>query len=51
MIKILLVDDKKVFAKGLSLSLEQEGFEVTKVFDGREAYCFEKNLAFSITWT
>lgn len=34
---ILLVDDEKLFVKGLSASLKKEGFKVFTAFDGREA--------------
>ena len=34
---LLLVDDEKLFVKGLSASLKKEGFNVFTAFDGREA--------------
>ncbi|MGF7186732.1 DNA-binding response OmpR family regulator [Desulfitispora alkaliphila] len=35
--KILLIDDEKLLVKGLKKSLEQEGYEVKAVYDGRTA--------------
>ncbi|MGI6533111.1 MAG: hypothetical protein ACOX23_00630 [Peptococcia bacterium] len=32
---ILLVDDEKLFVKGLTEILEREGFQVYQAFDGR----------------
>jgi len=34
---LLLVDDEKLFVKGLSTSLKKEGFKVFTAFDGKEA--------------
>ena len=34
---LLLVDDEKLFVKGLSASLRKEGFQVFPAFDGRKA--------------
>ncbi|MBS4026763.1 MAG: response regulator transcription factor [Clostridia bacterium] len=36
--KLLLVDDEKLLAKGLKKSLEQEGYEVNVAYDGEEAW-------------
>ncbi|SCL84240.1 response regulator transcription factor [Sporanaerobacter sp. PP17-6a] len=35
--KILIVDDEKIFVKGLKYSLEQDGYTVDTAFDGHEA--------------
>lgn len=35
--KVLIVDDERLLVKGLSKSLQQEGFEVTGAYDGEEA--------------
>ena len=35
--KILVVDDEKLIAKGIRFSLEQDGMEVTCAYDGEEA--------------
>lgn len=35
--KILVVDDEKLIIKGITFSLEQDGFEVDSAFDGEEA--------------
>lgn len=35
--KILIVDDEKIFVKGLKYSLEQDGYTVDTAFDGYEA--------------
>ncbi|HHY05676.1 MAG TPA: response regulator [Clostridia bacterium] len=37
MMRIFLVDDEKLFVKGLTAILENEGFQVTSVFDGEKA--------------
>ncbi|KAB3526658.1 response regulator transcription factor [Alkaliphilus serpentinus] len=44
--KILLVDDERLLIKGLSKSLQQEGFEVTATYDGEEALAVFERLAF-----
>lgn len=36
--RVLVVDDEKLIVKGLKFSLEQDGYEVTAAYDGKEAY-------------
>ena len=46
--KVLVVDDEKLIVKGIRFSLEQEGMEVTCVYDGEEALEAAKNTEFDI---
>lgn len=48
MTKILLVDDEKLFVKGLSAILEHEGFQVTKAFDGEKAWELIQKVSFAL---
>jgi DNA-binding response OmpR family regulator len=45
MYKLLLVDDEASFLKGLTLSLEHEGYEVHPAYDGNEALAAFNRLA------
>ncbi|MBS3986191.1 MAG: response regulator transcription factor [Selenomonadales bacterium] len=45
MYKLLLVDDEASFLKGLTLSLEHEGYEVHAAYDGNEALAAFSRLA------
>ena len=38
--KILVVDDEKLIVKGITFSLEQEGFEIDSAFDGIKVSLF-----------
>ena len=35
--KVLVVDDEKLIVKGIKYSLEQDGMEESRAYDGREA--------------
>ncbi|WP_416197721.1 MAG: response regulator transcription factor [Sporanaerobacter sp.] len=46
--KILIVDDEKLFVKGLKYSLEQDGYIVDAAFDGYEALEKAKNKRYDL---
>ncbi len=46
--KILVVDDEKLIVKGITFSLEQEGFEIDSAFDGEEALNLAKSKAYDL---
>ena len=46
--KILIVDDEKLIVKGLKYSLDQEGYDVECVYDGRSAVEAAKNGSFDL---
>lgn len=46
--RILLVDDEKAFIKGLSVSLEMEGYEVVACYDGEQAWQVFKQEFFDL---
>ena len=45
---ILVVDDEKLFVKGINFSLEQDGMEVTAAYDGEEALQYIKEGNFDL---
>jgi len=46
--RILIVDDERLLVKGLKRSLEQEKFEVTAAYDGRQAWDLIKEYKFEL---
>lgn len=46
--KILIVDDEKLFVKGLKYSLEQDGYIIDTAFDGYEALGKSKNKRYDL---
>ncbi len=46
--KILIVDDEKLFVKGLKYSLEQDGYIIDTAFDGYEALEKAKNKRYDL---
>lgn len=46
--RILVVDDEPLIVKGLKFSLEQDGYEVTAAFDGKEAIDKFENGSFDL---
>ena len=46
--QILVVDDEKLIVKGIKISLEQDGMEVTAAYDGEEALQLIKDNSFDL---
>ncbi|WP_138160474.1 response regulator [Peptoniphilus catoniae] len=46
--KILVVDDEKAIAEIIEYNLDQEGYEITKAFDGKECLDVFKNKKFDL---
>ncbi|MBC7960438.1 MAG: response regulator transcription factor, partial [Vallitaleaceae bacterium] len=46
--KILVVDDEKLIVKGITFSLEQDGFEIDSAFDGEEALNLARTNAYDL---
>lgn len=46
--KILVVDDEKLIIKGITFSLEQDGFEVDCAYDGEEALSLAKSKEYDL---
>lgn len=46
--KILVVDDERLIVKGITFSLEQDGFEIDSAFDGEEALNLAKNNEYDL---
>lgn len=46
--KILVVDDEKMILKGITFSLEQDGFEVDTALDGEEALSLAKEKEYDL---
>lgn len=46
--KILVVDDEKMILKGITFSLEQDGFEVDTALDGQEALDLAKSKEYDL---
>lgn len=48
MARVLVVDDEKLIVKGIRFSLEQDGFEVDRAYDGEEAIELAKKTEYDI---
>ena len=46
--RILVVDDEKLFVKGIRFSLEQDGMEVDCAYDGEEALNYARNNTYDM---
>lgn len=51
MVKVLVVDDEPTIATLLADIIEEQGYEVTIAFDGRQGYELAKNGAFGLVIT